>query len=374
MPDLTLIILSAGNSTRFNQSVKKQWIRIEDDPLWLFVAKNFEKVATFKEIIITAGEDELFYMKKHAPYTYIVGGETRQDSLRNALLKVKTEHVMVTDVARACIPSIMIEEIIRARDKADIIVPFLDVSDTVVYSGSTIDRDAVKLIQTPQLSKTKILKKALAQKTIYTDDSSAIKSIGGKVFYTKGSIKAKKITVFDDLGSLACLKQPSDDVFIGSGFDVHQFCEDKKMVLAGVNIPHDKGFLAHSDGDVALHALIDALLGAIGAGDIGELYPDTDMTHKDADSKVMLAEVVSFITRVGFIINNVDITIMAQTPKVSPFKEQMRQVIAGILDLAPVRVNIKATTTEKLGFIGRKEGVAVEAVASVKYRKWDLSK
>lgn len=372
MPDLTLIILSAGNSTRFNQSVKKQWLRIEDDPLWLFVAKNFEKVATFKKIIITAGKDEISYMQKHAPYTYIVGGETRQASLNNALSMVKTEHVMVTDVARACIPPIMIEEMIGVRNQADIIVPYLEVSDTVVYAGATIDRDAVKLIQTPQLSNTAILRKALKQKTIYTDDSSAIKSIGGKVFYTKGSIKAKKITVFDDLGSLACLKDASDDVFVGSGFDVHQFCDDKKMVLAGVNIPHDKGFLAHSDGDVALHALIDALLGAIGAGDIGELYPDTDMAHKDADSKVMLQEVVNFITKVGFVINNVDITIMAQTPKVSPHKEQMREVIATILGLAPIRVNIKATTTEKLGFVGRKEGVAVEAIASLKYRKWEV--
>lgn len=372
MPDLTLIILSAGNSTRFGQVVKKQWLRIEDDPLWLFVAKNFQKVASFKNIIITAGEEEISYMKRYAPYTYIVGGESRQASLQNALALVKTEHVMVTDVARACVPSIMIEEIIQARDKADIIVPFLGVSDTVVYSGATIDRDAVKLIQTPQLSKTAILKKALTQKITFTDDSSAIKAMGGKVFYTKGSIKAKKITVFDDLDSLACLKDASDAIFMGTGFDVHQFCDDKKMVLAGVNIPHEKGFLAHSDGDVALHALIDALLGAIGAGDIGELYPDTDMAHKDADSKVMLQEVVDFITKVGFVLNNVDITIMAQTPKVSPYKDEMREVIAEILALAPIRVNIKATTTEKLGFIGRKEGVAVEAIASVKYRKWEV--
>jgi 2-C-methyl-D-erythritol 4-phosphate cytidylyltransferase/2-C-methyl-D-erythritol 2,4-cyclodiphosphate synthase len=372
LPDLTLIILSAGNSTRFNQKVKKQWMRIEDDPLWLFVAKNFEKVTHFKEIIITASTNELFYMKKHAPYTFIEGGESRQESLKNALSLVTTEYVMVTDVARACVPSIMIEEIIKHKKEADIVVPYLEVSDTVVYQDATIDRDAVKLIQTPQLSKSAILAKALQQKSIYTDDSSAIKAIGGKLFYVKGSQKAKKITRYDDLGALACLKQASNDVFIGSGFDVHQFCDDKKMVLAGVEIPHKQGFLAHSDGDVALHALIDALLGAIGAGDIGELYPDTDMAHKDADSKVMLAEVVTFIRQVGFVINNVDITIMAQTPKISPYKERMRVVIAEILELAPIRVNIKATTTEKLGFVGRKEGVAVEAVASLKYRKWEV--
>ena len=372
MPDLTLVILSAGNSTRFNQKVKKQWIRIEDDPLWLFVAKNFEKIAQFKDIIITTTEQELAYMQKHASYTYVIGGDSRQASLKNALSLVTTEHVMVTDVARACIPKEMVEEMIKVRNHADIIVPFLPVSDTVVYRGATIDRDGVKLIQTPQLSKTDILHKALQQKTLYTDDSSAIKAIGGTLFYTKGSLKAKKITQYDDLGALACLKEASDAVFVGSGFDVHQFCDDKKMVLAGVEIPFEKGFLAHSDGDVALHALIDALLGAIGAGDIGELYPDTDMAHKDADSKEMLREVVDFVTKVGFIINNVDITIMAQAPKVSPFKEQMRDIVAEILELAPIRVNIKATTTEKLGFVGRKEGVAVEAVAALKYRKWEV--
>ncbi len=372
MPDLTLIILSAGNSTRFDYKVKKQWLRIGDDPLWLFVAKRFAKVAHFKEIIITASIEELSYMEKHASYTFVLGGESRQASLANALYHVKTSHVMVTDVARACIPSIIIEEMIAQRARADIIVPYLNVSDTVVYSGATIDRDAVKLIQTPQLSKTATLQKALQQKTHFTDDSSAIKAIGGEVFYIKGSTKAKKITVYDDLGALACLKGASDALFVGSGFDVHQFCKSKKMVLAGVEIPSELGFLAHSDGDVALHALIDALLGAIGAGDIGERYPDTDVAHQDADSKVMLAEVVDFITKVGFVINNVDITIMAQTPKVSPFKEKMREVIATILNIAPIRVNIKATTTEKLGFIGRKEGVAVEAIASLKYRKWEV--
>jgi 2-C-methyl-D-erythritol 4-phosphate cytidylyltransferase/2-C-methyl-D-erythritol 2,4-cyclodiphosphate synthase len=266
----------------------------------------------------------------------------------------------------------MIEEIIQARNSADIIVPYLDVSDTVVYSGATIDRDAVKLIQTPQLSKTSVLQKALMQKTTFTDDSSAIKAMGGKVFYVKGSNKAKKITVFDDLGSLACLKGASDALLVGTGFDVHQFCKDKKMVLAGVEIETELGFLAHSDGDVALHALIDALLGAMGAGDIGERFPDTDIAHKGADSRVMLQEVVDFISSVGFVINNVDITIIAQTPKISSYKMRMREVIAGILKLAPVKVNIKATTTEKLGFIGRKEGVGVEAIASLKYRKWEV--
>jgi len=370
LPDLTLIILSAGNSTRFECSVKKQWLRIGDDPLWKFVAKRFTKNFDFTDVIITASKKELSYMQKYSDFTFVVGGESRQESLKNALSCLKTSHVLVTDVARACIPLDMIRDILNSIDKADIVVPYLSVSDTVVYKNETIDRDKVKLIQTPQLSCSSILKKALEQEEIFTDDSSAVKSIGGTIFYINGSIKAKKITRYDDLKELECLNDPEDTTFVGTGFDVHQFCDDKKMYLGGVLIESEFGFEAHSDGDVAIHALIDALLGAIGAGDIGELFPDTDQKYKNLDSKVMLKEVVEFVKEVGYEINNVDITILAQTPRLSSYKDKMRKVIANILEIEPIFVNIKATTTEKLGFIGRKEGVAVEAVASIKYFNW----
>ncbi len=370
MPDLTLIILSAGNSTRFAHSVKKQWIRIGDDPLWKFVAKKFTLDTDFSDIIITASAKEINYMQRNCDYTIVKGGDTRQESLTNALNLVKTSHVMVTDVARACVPQDMIQRVIKSYLQADIIVPYLKVSDTVVYENETIDRDKVKLIQTPQLSKSSILKQALNQKEIFTDDSSAVKSIGGSVFYINGSIKAKKITRYDDLEELECLSEPKSGTFIGTGFDVHQFCENKKMHLGGVEIESKFGFLAHSDGDVALHALIDAILGAAGAGDIGELFPDNDDRYKDLDSKVMLKDVVKFVKNVGYEIGNVDITIMAQTPRLSIYKDEMRRVIADILEIEAIKVNIKATTTEKLGFIGREEGVAVEAVASLNYFNW----
>ena len=370
MPDLSLIILSAGNSRRFETQVKKQWIRIKDEPLWKFVAKRFTDLHEFDNVIITASEKEINYMQKHSDHTFIVGGKTRQESLKNALSLVKTSHVIVTDVARSCIPNEMIQRIIDAKSKADIIVPYLSVNDTVVYKNETIDRDEVRLIQTPQLSKTTVLTKALEQKEIFTDDSSAVKSIDGTVFYEKGSIKAKKITRYDDLDKLECLSGPLKTTFVGIGFDVHQFCKDKKMFLGGVLIDSPFGFLAHSDGDVALHSLIDALLGAIGAGDIGELFPDNDDRYKNLDSKVMLQDVVTFVREVGFEINNVDLTIMAETPRLSTYKDEMRRVIASILKIEKIKVNIKATTTEKLGFIGRKEGVAVEAVASLHYFNW----
>ena len=367
MPELTLILLSAGNSTRFNKRVKKQWIRVGDDPLWLFVANRFKSFYNFKKIIVTANESEIFYMKKYADFDFVSGGESRQDSLKNALELVTTSFVLVSDVARACISKEMLMDLIDNIDVADCVVPYIDVSDTVVYEDETINREMIKLIQTPQLSKTKILKKALESKTQYTDDSSAIKAVGGQVCYVKGSKSAKKITHFDDMRVLKCLKAPFNGTFIGQGFDVHKFCDGDGLMLGGVKIDSKLSFLAHSDGDVAIHALIDALLGAIGASDIGELFPDSDERFKSIDSKELLKDVVKFVQNVGFEIVNVDITIMAEYPKISPYKDMIREVLASLLHIKTVRCNIKATTTEKLGFIGRKEGVAVSAVASLKY-------
>lgn len=370
MPDLTLIILSAGNSNRFECRTKKQWIRISDDPLWKFVAKKFTNRYNFEDIIITATDNEINYMKNFCDYNLVLGGKTRQESLSNALKNVNSKHVLVTDVARACIPGQMIDDIINSFDKADIIVPYLPVNDTVVYKDKTIDRNEIKLIQTPQLSTTTILKKALINNEIFTDDSSAVQSIGGSIFYVKGRIEAKKITTYDDLKMLECLESPKKSTFVGTGFDVHKFCKNKVMYLGGVKIDSDFGFEAHSDGDVALHALTDSLLGAIGGGDIGELFPDNDERNKDIDSKIILKEVVRFIHMVGFDIVNVDITIMAQTPRLLPYKDKIRKVIASILKIDPIFVNVKATTTEKLGFIGRSEGVATQAVSLVKYYNW----
>ncbi|HHD77919.1 MAG TPA: bifunctional 2-C-methyl-D-erythritol 4-phosphate cytidylyltransferase/2-C-methyl-D-erythritol 2,4-cyclodiphosphate synthase [Campylobacteraceae bacterium] len=370
MPDLTLVILSAGNSTRFAQNVKKQWLRIGEKPLWQFVTDSLKERMDIADVIVTAHPDEAAYMRKHGPYTIIEGGASRQESLQKALTYVKTPYLLVTDVARACVPDTMLQSIVEAKERADIVVPYLPVPDTVVYRNETIDRDEVRLIQTPQLSRTETLRKALDSHRLYTDDSSAVRAIGGSVYYIKGSTNAKKITVFDDLEALPCLKAQAERVKTGIGFYVHRFCRDREMALGGIPVKSEFGFEAHSDGDVALHALIDALLGAIGAGDIGERYPDTDMANKDIDSKKMLAEVVRFVTATGHEIQNVDITVMAQTPKLSPYKDRMREKISEITGIAPIDVNIKATTTERLGFVGRKEGVAVEAVATVKYYNW----
>jgi len=303
-------------------------------------------------------------------FTYVTGGNTRQESIKNSLAQVDSEYVMVTDVARSCIPQSVIENLLNEKDNADCIVPVLNVSDTVIYNEETINRDNVKLIQTPQLSRTSVLKDALKTDVEYTDDSSAVKAMNGKIKYVEGSVESKKLTFGDELKEIPCLQAPSKNFFTGQGIDIHQFEDDKKMYLGGVEIPCDYGFKAHSDGDVLLHSVIDALLGAIGAGDIGEFFPDTDPKYKGADSKLLMEEIVSFVYNVGYEIVNVDLTILAQQPKINPHKKEIKTMLSKLLGIEKQFINIKATTGEKMGFVGRKEGVAVQSIATLKYYNW----
>jgi len=372
LSDLTLIMLSAGKSSRFSMEVKKQWLRIEHQPLWYFVTQRLQQSRKFSKVIVVGAQDEIPFMQNYAEFTFVAGGETRQDSLKNALVEVQSEYVLVSDIARACISSELLERIISKKAQADTIVPYLGVTDTIVYENKTIDRERVKRVQTPQLSRTAALRDALMQSEQFTDESSAIHANGGTREFVLGDENAHKITYTHDLNKLPCLKAPSSDILSGNGFDVHAFDKDGVMWLGGVKIDSQFGFKAHSDGDVAIHSLIDALLGAAGMGDIGMLFPDNDAQYKGIDSKELLKNVVQKLCNFGFVIVNVDITIAAQTPKLSEYKLEMRRVIARILEIETSRVNIKATTTEKLGFIGRAEGVGVIANANLKYFNWKM--
>ena len=362
--DVTLIILSAGNSTRFNYEIKKQWLRIDKKPLWLFVAERFNKIYNFKKTIITANKKEIKLYEKLSDYEIISGDKERQYSLINALKNVNSEYVLITDVARPCVPKEIILNLLEK--KADCVVPYISPVDTVVYEDKTIDRDKVKLIQTPQLSKTEILKKALNTNKLFTDERAAIESISGKIEYIKGSELSKKITYFKDL-DLPCLKKPSKDIFTGNGYDTHKFEENKKMILGGIEIDVPYGLKAHSDGDVVIHSLIDALLGAAGYGDIGEFFPDTDEKYKNISSVELLKEIVEILTKTGFEIINADISIIAEKPKLKDYKTKISRNLSRLLN-APV--NVKATTNEKMGFIGRSEGIAVISNTTLKYKDW----
>ncbi len=370
MSNLTLILLAAGSSSRFESEVKKQWLRVNHQPLWQFVADKLQKTQLFTKVIIASSADDIEFMKNYADYTFVEGGNTRQVSLKNALREVESQFVLVSDIARSCISKDFLLRILEKQGKADCIVPYLKVTDTIVYNNETIDRDAVKRVQTPQLSCTKVLLNALNTDKEFTDESSAIVANGGSREFILGEDDAHKITYIQDLNKVPCLEAPSSDTLSGNGFDVHAFDDKGEMFLGGVKIDSDFGFKAHSDGDVAIHALIDALLGASGMGDIGMLFPDNDDTYKGIDSKELLQRVVTKINNFGFVIVNIDITIAAEKPKIAKYKLAMRRKLAEILNIDSSRVNIKATTTEKLGFIGRSEGVGVIANANLKYYDW----
>jgi len=370
LQDTTLILLGAGNSSRFGINVKKQWLYTDDIPLWLHVASHFQESADFHDIIIVSSEDDILAMKHFASYSYVKGGNSRQASLQNALTNVNTQYVLVSDIARCCVPTDMIQRILNAKEKASCVVPTLPVADTLYHNGVPINREETKIIQTPQLSNTALLKKALQTDTVFTDESSAIASLGESIHFIEGSTQAHKLTNFEDLEKVTCLHGPSMRTLTGFGIDTHPFEKNKKMFLCGVPIESNYGFKAHSDGDVAIHALIDALLGAAGMGDIGELYPDTEETYAGANSKVLLTHTINYIKSIGFDIGNVDMTIVAEQPKLLLYKEEMKETLASLLGIRKNFVNIKATTSEKLGFIGRKEGVTVHAVANLTYFNW----
>ncbi|QOP40863.1 bifunctional 2-C-methyl-D-erythritol 4-phosphate cytidylyltransferase/2-C-methyl-D-erythritol 2,4-cyclodiphosphate synthase [Sulfurimonas marina] len=372
MSNLTLVLLAAGNSTRFEMEVKKQWLRIEDKPLWYYVAQNFEKTQNFSKIIIVASDEDITFMKNYASYHFVVGGTTRQQSLKNALSHVDSEYVLVSDIARACVSEELLNNIIKNHTDADCIVPYLKATDTIVYDNATIDRDKVKRLQTPQLSKTEVLRSALETEEEFTDESSAIVAHGGSRKLILGDEQTHKITYIEDLNKIPCLEAPSNDILTGNGFDVHAFDDKGEMWLGGVKIDSDFGFKAHSDGDVAIHSLIDALLGAAGMGDIGMMFPDNDDQYKGIDSKELLRRVVTKINNFGYVIVNVDLTIAAQKPRIGSYKDKMRETLASVMKIEKSKINVKATTTEKLGFIGRAEGVGVWSNANLKYFNWKI--
>jgi len=370
LQDITLILLGAGSASRFKLPPKKQWLWSDNQPLWLKVTNDFQEIHNFSNTIIVSSKDDIQVMSNFSDFTFVEGGDSRQASLKNALEQVTTPFVLVSDIARCCLDKEMIERVISAKKNKNCVVPTLNAVDTLYLKEKPINREDIQIIQTPQLSCTQTLKEALSTGEEFTDDSSAIASQGGGIIFVDGSSTAHKLTTVDDLSKLPCLKKPSSRAMTGFGIDIHPFEDGKQMMLCGVEIDSPFGFKAHSDGDVAIHALIDALLGASGLGDIGEFYPDTSDEYKGVDSSVLLKDTVERLSSFGYVIGNIDITIIAQTPRLLPYKKDMRFNLSKLLHLTPNLVNIKATTAERLGWIGRKEGVAVEAVATLYYYDW----
>lgn len=374
----TIILLGAGDSTRFSRSnlPKKQWLRSGENPLWKIVYEKFLSLG-FENFLITSSPKEISYMQNFTDVKIICGGETRSKSILNALQEVKTPYVLINDIARWNIQGRVIKKLFESlyqNPNASCIAPCIKAVDTIFHTqGYFPNREELKLIQTPQLSKVESLKKALKQEREFSDESSAIFSLQEEVIYTEGSALMSKLTTPEDLANLS-LPSPSKQIFIGNGVDIHAFEKDKTMVLGGVEIKSSLGFKAHSDGDVLLHSLIDAMLGAVGGGDIGEWFPDTSIEYKNADSKLLLKEVLQFCKNVGYELIQIDLSILAQFPKISPYKNQIKESLSSLLSIPKYKINIKATTGEELGFIGRGEGVCVMSSVSMQFIDWSKTK
>lgn len=351
-----------------------------------------------QKIIITASKKDIFYMKKlisnalyfhindkeyKIPLEIVCGGNTRFQSLKNALQHVESTHIIVNDCARFDTKRHVLHDMLSLfmNEYFDCIVPYLQVSDTTLMYDSTnnthkaIERENLKLIQTPQITKTKKILESFTKEIDFSDESTAILSLkDSNLGFVIGSKDMTKLTYHDDLHLLKKLYHANahnkSDTLIGYGSDIHGFIDSKDMYLCGVKIESNFGFKAHSDGDVAIHAIIDSILGAMNYGDIGELFPDSKQEFKNIDSKILLKEVYDYCLSVGLEIIHLDITIIAQTPRISPYKAQMQEVLANILYLPKMCVSIKASTAEGLGFVGRKEGVLVNSIAQLRARKF----
>ena len=303
------------------------------------------------------------------------GGATRTESVKNALealaaLPCPPDYVLIHDAARPFVSQKVIHDCIDTVRQFGSAVCALPCTDTAVraenwFAAARVERENLYTLQTPQGFEASLIKRAYQkayEDGFYgTDDASLVDRLGEQVAISEGSYSNIKLTTREDL--------PVDtQMRVGHGFDVHRLTENRKLILCGVEIPFEKGLLGHSDADVALHALMDAMLGAACLGDIGKHFPDSDMSYKDIESLRLLAEVARLLAKQGWSLVNADITIMAQRPKLLPHIEAMRQNIADTLGIAGDCISVKATTTEKLGFVGREEGIAAEAVCMLSKR------
>jgi len=359
-----------------NSPLPKQYAQLAGEMVLRRTIRAFMAHPLVDEIaVVIHPDDEALYRQASEGFEllpFIHGGLQRQDSVRlglESLSQYAPGQVLIHDAARPFVAASLISRVLEALTVHQAVIPAMALSDTVKQVEDdritgTLDRNALMLAQTPQGFDFKTILALHQQyaKVSVTDDAALCEIAGMGVYVVPGERANRKLTTDDDM------KQAYDlyETRIGSGFDVHRFTEGDHLMLCGIKVPHDRGIEAHSDGDVGLHALVDALLGTIGAGDIGQHFPPSDARWMDADSSDFLRHADELVKERGGSIINIDITIIGEAPKVSPVRQLMVERIAAILELATSRVSIKATTTEKMGFTGRKEGIAAQAVVSVR--------
>lgn len=384
MKQITALIVAAGRGVRVGGSIPKQYLTVAGKPVLRHTVEVFLSHPQIKKLyVVIHPDDKALYEQAVAGLNLpmpIMGGAERYDSVFNGLNSLADkapDRVLIHDAARPCVSHAVIDRVIEGLEVSPAVIPALAVSDTLKRSENglishTIDRQNLYRAQTPQGFHFSALYSAylLAKEAFFTDDASVCEHASIPVSLVAGEERNLKITTKDDMQRAESMLQGSPDIRTGMGFDVHRFCApkavtDNTIAICGVQVPHERSLEAHSDGDVGLHSLVDAMLGAVGAGDIGQHFPPTDPQWKDADSAAFVRHAASLVAKAGGQVNNVDITIIGERPKIGPHREAMRKRIANLLALGLDRVNVKATTTEQLGFTGRKEGLAAQAVVSV---------
>ena len=368
-----VIIAAAGTGKRMGSSIPKQYLKIGGEPIllksvrafcdnkeidWIVVVTNGDYIQACLEMKDRYGLDKI--------QAVIEGGEERQDSVYRAIVEIdclcpEIEYVLVHDGARPFVRQETINAVLEAAEEKGAAVACVPVKDSIRQEkdgeSANLPRQRLYAVQTPQGFQKEILRKAYEQAFADgyygTDDATLAERIGQSVALVRGTYDNIKITTREDM--------PMESR-VGTGFDVHQLKEGLPLVLGGVKIPFEKGLLGHSDADVLVHALMDALLGAAALGDIGRHFPDTDPQYRGISSMELLRRVKGLLDKNGWRVGNVDITLMAQRPKIKSLIGDMTDNLSKTLDLETCRINIKGTTTERLGFVGREEGIAAQAV------------
>ena len=357
---VTVIIAAAGSGSRMGGRLPKQYMKTGGEVVLRKTASAFASCPVVDEIIVVADRaymDLCEDVLKGIEHRTVSGGELRQDSVYEGLKCTDTDIVLIHDGARPFVTQQIITEVTAAAAEYRAAVCAVRPKDTIRTKQGTLNRNELYAVQTPQGFDTAAIKAAYeaayAEGFYGTDDAGIAERAGLEIRIVSGSYDNIKITTREDLPM---------ETRVGTGYDVHRLEEGRKLILGGVCIPFERGLLGHSDADVLVHAIMDALLGAAALGDIGKLFPDTDDRYKGISSIELLKAVGAAVADAGYSVGNIDATLVAEKPKIAPYIETMRENIAGALEIDPDRISVKATTTEKLGFAGRQEGMAAQAV------------
>ncbi len=376
------LVVAAGRGERFGAGLPKQYLPLAGKPVLRHSLERFlaHRGVAAVRVVIGAGQADL-YERATAGLVLlppVEGGPSRQESVLlglESLDLLEPTHVLIHDGARPLLSTALIGRVLAALETDEAALPVLPVVDTLKRAeGEHLvagpDRQRLARAQTPQgfrFAPILAAHRAAAGGEL-TDDAAVAEAAGIPVRRVEGEERNLKVTTRDDLTLAGLLLAGAPRAYrTGMGYDVHAFAEGRPMVLCGVRIPHERGLLGHSDADAALHAVTDALLGTIGAGDIGQHFPPSDERWRDCDSGVFLRHARGLVEAEGGRIENVDLVIVCERPKIGPHREAMTARLADLLGVAPGRVGIKATTSERMGFTGRGDGLVAQAVATVSF-------